>query len=82
MMYFHASATYRGEDLLICGGFQVYTQCFTLNMYDVTETWQTTVEPLRVPVMSHTMTTVGETESVAVVGGRHGVGRRLNIVVI
>ena len=73
------SALYRGELLLVCGGSSggILNNCFSLNIYDLVGVWETVV-PLPVAVYSHTMTTIGDTESVAVVGG-YTSGRSLDI---
>ena len=73
----HASALYRGELLLVCGGFGFRDDCYSLSIYNVVAVWQT-VDSLPVAVYSHTMTTIGDTESVAVVGG-YTSGRSLDI---
>ena len=81
----HGSALYRGERLLVCGGYSFFitlTTCFSLNIYDLVGVWETVV-PLPVGVGGHTMTTIGDTESVAVVGGSTGgfiPGRDLDIL--
>ena len=75
-MSYHGSALYRGERLLVCGG-SFGNPCYSLNIYDLVGVWETVV-PLPVAVWFHTMTTIGDTESVAVVGGS-GSGRSLDI---
>ena len=74
----HDSALYRGERLLVCGGYGFHTKCYSLNIYDLVGVWETVV-PLPVAVYDHTMTTIGDTESVAVVGG-YTSGRSLDIL--
>ena len=79
-MWFHGSALYRGELLLVCGGLSDgldHNSCYSLNIYDLVAVWETVV-PLPVAVRRHTMTTIGDTESVAVVGGY--TGRSLDIL--
>ena len=79
-MYRHGSALYRGERLLVCGGRSGDTRfasCYSLNIYDLLGVWETVV-PLPVALYYHTMTTIGDTESVAVVGG--DTGRSLDIL--
>ena len=73
----HGSALYRGELVLVCGGFGFLANCFSLNIYDLVGVWETVV-PLPVAEWGHTMTTIGDTESVAVVGGF--TGRSLDIL--
>ena len=77
LMQYHASTLYRGEDLLVCGGLSD-NDCYSLNIYNVVAVWQTVVS-LPVAVYYHTMTTIGDTESVAVVGGWTS-GRSLDIL--
>ena len=80
-MLSHGSALYRGERLLVCGGQYnpPINTCFSLNIYDLVGVWETVV-PLPVAVRHHTMTTIGDTESVAVVGGWTQSGRSLDIL--
>ena len=75
----HGSALYQGERLLVCGGQDPpITNCYSLNIYDMLAVWETVV-PLPEAVYRHTMTTIGDTESVAVVGGITS-GRSLDIL--
>ena len=78
-MSYHGSALYRGELLLVCGGYPSTSTCDSLNIYDLVGVWETVV-PLPVAVCFHTMTTIGDTESVAVVGGSTSGGRSLDIL--
>ena len=79
-MWGHGSALYRGERLLVCGGLGGTTTCVSLNIYDLVGVWETVV-PLPVAVYRYTMTTIGDTESVAVVGGATDLsGRSLDIL--
>ena len=79
-MYFHASALYRGELLLVCTGWSGIMYCNSLNIYDLVAVWETDVAPLPVGLIWHTVTTIGDTESVAVVGGWTTSGRSLDIL--
>ena len=58
---------FEGELLLMCGGGT--DKCLTLSVYDATAVWRTTVEDLPEVLSLHTMTTIGDSEAVGIVGG-------------
>ena len=63
----HGAAMFEGELLLMCGGGTA--KCLTLSVYDATATWRTTVDDLPEVLSQHTMTTIGDSEAVGIVGG-------------
>ena len=63
----HGAAMFEGELLLVCGGGTV--KCLTLSVYDATAIWRTTVDDLPEVLQEHTMTTIGDSEAVGIVGG-------------
>ena len=63
----HGAAMFEGELLLMCGGGTA--KCLTLSVYDATAVWRTTVEDLPEVLTFHTMTTIGDSEAVGIVGG-------------
>ena len=66
-MSVHGAAMFEGELLLMCGGGTA--KCLTLSVYDATAVWRTTVEDLPEVLQLHTMTTIGDSEAVGIVGG-------------
>jgi len=63
----HGAAMFEGELLLVCGGLT--PKCLTLSVYDAAAGWRKTVEDLAGVLELHTMTTIGDSEAVGIVGG-------------